>query len=428
VHTPPLQSRIVAAVLAVGSLVLLAVHVFVYVNLRVSLEDNLDDVLAQRAAIAQRFALRAADTDLVADLTEAGIPALIVTTDGREFESDPLSDRTGTNVPDAVPGPYVSRTDPLPDGAEVTVYASRRGVDDTLRRLVLLQIAASVIALATATILIGVVTRRALAPLKEVARTAERTAAGHGGERLRPDRPDSELGRMATAFDEMLDSLEAAMAAREAASARTRQFLDDAAHQLRTPIASIRASVDALEYETDPDQRRRLTDILIRETGRAGRLVTGLLRVARLDEDAPLAPTPTDLVALCRHEIDRIAALAPHLTIDIDTGGHDAVAADLDIEVVREALANILDNARRHARSRITVTVTPPATIVVTDDGPGVPAEHREQVFDRFVSLDRHGGSGLGLAIARTLARLHGGDLHVSDEGFVLRLGDAAAA
>jgi two-component system, OmpR family, sensor kinase len=97
----------------------------------------------------------------------------------------------------------------------------------------------------------------------------------------------------------------------------------------------------------------------------------------------------------------------------------------LDEDGSREALANLLDNARRHARSRIEVAVAPTATelvLRVVDDGPGVPPGEEERIFERFVSIDDRGGAGLGLPIARATARTQGGDLRVADGGFELRL------
>ncbi len=164
---------------------------------------------------------------------------------------------------------------------------------------------------------------------------------------------------------------------------------------------------------------------LIREVARAGRVLHSLLRIARLDQGRPPERQPTDLMALLDDEVERAAALAPALAI---TSRHEGAAVDrvlLDADDVRELLANLLDNARRHAEERIVVTVTATEqelSVRVADDGPGVAEEARHRVFERFSSLDGHGGSGLGLPIARGIARAHGGDLVYDGEAFVLTL------
>jgi two-component system, OmpR family, sensor kinase len=159
------------------------------------------------------------------------------------------------------------------------------------------------------------------------------------------------------------------------------------------------------------------------EATRIGHLTTELLQVARIDEGTRLARTDVDLVDACRHEAQRAAALAPHLAIEV-TGDDDAVVS-ADRRAVTDVLANLVDNARRHARGTVSLTVRSEggvATVEVRDDGPGLTPEDRERAFQRFASLDGHGGSGLGLPIAQGLARAHGGDVVYEDGAFVVRL------
>lgn len=160
---------------------------------------------------------------------------------------------------------------------------------------------------------------------------------------------------------------------------------------------------------------------------------TPLLTLARLDQGVAPEPVPTDLAALCHDEVERAASLAPHLTVACHD--HDAAGANgpwwLDPSGTREIVANLLDNARRHARSRIDVEVAvhprddgSPERLAlrIADDGPGLPADAVDRIFERFVSLDGRGGSGLGLPIAQTLARAQGGELSYEDGSFVLEL------
>jgi signal transduction histidine kinase len=219
----------------------------------------------------------------------------------------------------------------------------------------------------------------------------------------------------------MLDAQERALASAREAEARSRRFLADAAHQLRTPVAGVRAASEALLHNPQPDEQDRLVAHLAREATRTGRLLDGLLRVAQLDRGATPVRRPTDLVALLAEEVERQQALAPSLAIELDTAG-DAVCP-VDADALREAVANLLDNARRHATDRITVRLRVAggqALVRVADDGPGLAAGTEEAVFDRFASLDDRGGSGLGLPIARGIARAHGGEVVWRDGAFEL--------
>lgn len=426
-ETPPLQSRVTVAGAAIVTGLLLAVAAFLYVSMRAELESNLEEVLDARAAIAVGLARDVGSAPELAErLTSLGIPGSVTGPDGTVAKADPPLPRFSQGgVPTTVPRPRVSRTVALPDGGSVTVEATRAGVDRTLRRLLLLEAIAVVVAVVLAAVLIGRSTRAALRPLRQVAATAERTAAGRSGERLHPDRPDTELGRLAVAFDDMLDALQLALDEAVAGEDRTRRFLADAAHQLRTPITGIRASVETLLREDDAERRDRLMGTIVRETGRMARLVTALLRIAHLDQGRPPDRTPTDFVVLVEDELERARDLAPHLELVLDVRSPPASELTLDAPEVREALGNILDNARRHARRRIEVTVraTDDEVVVhVADDGPGVDAAAHDLVFQRFTTLDGAGGSGLGLPIARGVMRAHGGDVTYQDDGFCIRL------
>jgi len=228
----------------------------------------------------------------------------------------------------------------------------------------------------------------------------------------------------ADTLESTLRSLEEALKAAQASEARCRRFLADAAHQLRTPIAGIRACSETLLRGAPPDQRDHLLLDVVRETARASRVMTGLLRIARADDDGALRFTACDVAAVCADEVARCRAVAPALDVDLRTPVGHQFRPVLDANVVREVLANLLDNARRHAVRRIEVIIKVSegdVEIHVRDDGPGIPADAVERAFERFISLDGHGGSGLGLPIARDLAQAHGGDLTYDGE-FVLCL------
>jgi signal transduction histidine kinase len=223
----------------------------------------------------------------------------------------------------------------------------------------------------------------------------------------------------------------------DGSGSRDRRFMDDVAHQLRTPLATIRSSVEALFREDDPAVRERLEAGVLRESARAEQVLGALLTLARLDERTPsAAAVATDLVALCLDEVGRQQSLAPGLTVRCEATDLVTGTWLLDPAGTREILANLLDNARRHARSLIVVRPAlvhdGPATatieLQVRDDGPGVPPEFEAQLFTRFAALDGLGGSGLGLAIARALARAQGGDVIHRGAAFVVRLPARAVA
>jgi len=206
------------------------------------------------------------------------------------------------------------------------------------------------------------------------------------------------------------------------AELRGREFLAFAAHQLRTPIAAIRSTADALLVSDDegPDHEE-LLGAIASESARAGRLVNSLLRIARLDQHEPLPLRRADLVALVEAEVQRVQARTRG--IEWSVGAGDALEVSCNPDALGEAVAALLDNAQRHARGHVRVLVRAgegTAEVSVHDDGPGLPAGKAAAAFERFVTLDGRGGSGLGLPIARGIAEAHGGSLHYADGCFTL--------
>jgi signal transduction histidine kinase len=215
-------------------------------------------------------------------------------------------------------------------------------------------------------------------------------------------------------------ALSAGVAARQ-----RREFLAYAAHQLRTPLAGIRASTDALLVGGATSQQERLLVNLSREADRAGKLLTSLLQMARVDQGEVPAAQPIDVVELCESEVDRARPGGNGVTTGLVLRNGRPERVLLSGEATKNALANLLDNARRHAQGHVTVEIGVTAStieIAVADDGPGLPEGTGERVFERFVSLDGEGGSGLGLPIARGLIEAQGGQLVYEDRRFVIRM------
>jgi signal transduction histidine kinase len=210
------------------------------------------------------------------------------------------------------------------------------------------------------------------------------------------------------------------------AEQHSREFLAFAAHQLRTPLAGISASVDALMFDSARAAERE--DLLVRlgaETARAGRLIHSLLRVARLDQHEDMPRRPTDLGALVQGEVDRMTRARPSVAWTTQLADGDT-ELDCNPDAVAEAVTNLLDNAGRHAHSWVTVAVRSARDVVeisVQDDGPGLPRGGEHLAFERFVSLDGLGGTGLGLPIAQGIIEAQGGGSLLYEAGsFVIRL------
>ena len=235
---------------------------------------------------------------------------------------------------------------------------------------------------------------------------------------------------MAETLDASLAALQRAADEARKSAAVTQRFLADAAHQLRTPVAGIRACAETLLRGAGPSDADRLLTTMVRETSRAGRLIAALLDIARLDQGAPAPVEAVDVAALCAEEVERLVLLAPQLEVRLDLRTPPPGPLLLDPVGCREILSNLGDNALRHARTSITVVVDgrgDELLLRVEDDGPGVAVDQQRLVFERFVSLDAGGGSGLGLPIARAHARALGGDL-AYDAGFVVSVPARPAA
>ncbi|HST66722.1 MAG TPA: ATP-binding protein [Mycobacteriales bacterium] len=252
------------------------------------------------------------------------------------------------------------------------------------------------------------VTGRALRPVEAL----RRGAAGLSGPgRLPVPRAQDEIRRLAETLNEMLGRL-------DAAGARQRAFVSDAAHELRSPLASARTQLEvAAVVDAGTPAGALATDVLL-DVERLGRLVDDLLLLARLDE-APRRPrVAVDLHALATDVVGRYAAARVPVTLD---PCESSCVVSAEAGAVRRVLVNLIDNAVRHARSSVRVSVGP-ARLCVTDDGPGIPAADRERVFDRFTRLDTDrgrisGGAGLGLAIVRELVTANGGTVTLGDAG-----------
>jgi heavy metal sensor kinase len=272
--------------------------------------------------------------------------------------------------------------------------------------------------------------RRALAPIEGMARRAREINADQLHARLVAPDPNDELGHMAAAFNDTLARLERSFE-------QLRRFTSDAAHELRTPLTAIRSVGEVgLRTEAGAEHYREVIASMLEEVSRLTRLVDGLLAVARADAgQVQLERTGVAVLELARDVAAFLEALAEEKGLILSVEGDDSVLVSGDRLVLRQVLVNLLDNAIKYspAGGRVAVRVLcdgeGQAAIEVEDSGPGIAAEHRERVFDRFYRVDEArsreaGGVGLGLAMAKWGAEAHGGrlDLVSGDSGCRFRL------
>jgi signal transduction histidine kinase len=271
-------------------------------------------------------------------------------------------------------------------------------VRDVLSESLLVLVVAVPVALAAAGIATWLAVRSSLRPVD--AMSAAAIAHGDTTEPPRLPVPDSddEIARLAVALNAMLDQL-------HQASEAQRAFVADAAHELRSPVASIQTQLDvALSIPTSKAQWSHVAASVRADVSRLAELVEDLLLLARLDAAAPQR--------MDRVDIRRVLEVAG-----------EPLWVDADRSTLRRAYDNVIVNADRHARGKVTVEcAVRDGLVVVTvdDDGDGVPAADRERVFERWVRLDEgrtrdQGGVGLGLPLARSIVRSHGGDVTLGE-------------
>ncbi|HLS00190.1 HAMP domain-containing histidine kinase [Mycolicibacillus parakoreensis] len=309
------------------------------------------------------------------------------------------------------------------------------GVDATAIRVLLIFAVVTAAALAVATTAGLLLIRRALAPLNRVAQTAGEVVnlpldRGEVALPVRVGEPDTdtrtEVGRLGSAVNRMLDHIAAALTSRQASETRVRQFVADASHELRTPLTAIRGYTElARRLQPGTTAVPEVSHALSRvssETERMTRLVEDLLLLARLDSGRPLQRAPVDLSRLAVDAVRDAHIAGPDHEWKLDLPAEPVVVPG-DEERLRQVLTNLLGNARIHTAAGTTVTTRLAAdgeytVLQVADDGPGIPAALGAEVFERFArgdtSRSRRGGStGLGLAIAAAIVKAHGGTITV---------------
>ncbi len=352
-------------------------------------------------------------------------------------DPDPLPDVSGLSAEDlaADAGSFVE----LPEGGgggttRALVVETGDGyrlvgesLDDlsaTTDRIILVTVITAIVAAVGGSLVAWLLLRRAFAPVDRMVATAGTIASGDLSHRVEHPETTTELGRLGAALDEMLTRLETADAARARDAARLREFVDDASHELRTPITTISGYADLYAeggVEPGPQLERAMTRIQ-EASHRADRLVEDLLALARLDRDVGVRQETVDLAEVAAAAAEDARLSFPQ-DLRLDTVGPVLVTGDRDH--LRQALDNLLSNARAYAPESTPIEIWvralgTDAEVAVVDHGPGVPPELRDRVFERFVRADdsrarSSGGAGLGLAIVAGVAEAHGGGVELTD-------------
>jgi len=315
--------------------------------------------------------------------------------------SGPFGQATASRPPYAVP-------------VEVRMGRNASSVTHTTRRI--WGVLAIGVLLGTALALIAgvAVGQRAMRPVKRMTSTARHIARTRDLDAKMPTpQVNDEIAELAGTLQDMLDELAVAQAKVDASLQSQRDFIADASHELRTPLTSVQANLELLSLTTQGEDREAVASAL-RSSRRMKLLVSDLLLLARMDAQRQVTRAPIELDRAILEAIDELEPQIGDHALDIDV---DPVTVDGVRDELVRMVANLVGNALRHTPDGTTIRVRLRADgargeLVVEDDGPGIPAELRERIFERFVRRggESAGSTGIGLAIVRAAAQHHGGD------------------
>ncbi len=453
-----LRARLIALVLAVAAVALVAVDVILPLNVRSAMVADRDRSLTGVVSSLPRF-LRINPVSL-AQITSSNplrgeIGWTVVSAEGigqvmvrpaRDPNGNPA---VGQNPPTAAPDTVldgsgssaqyrilaVRTTD---DGVRSTGYlVAWSPLDDvttTMRQLIFLELLVTGVLLVLLGFLASLIIRRELRPLEAMANTADDIAGGELDRRVAPGDPSTEVGRLGTAFNGMLDGIGGLLIEQQRNEARVRQFVADASHELRTPVAAVRGYSELYRAGMLPTEAAvaKAMDRMGFEARRMGGLVEDLLTLIKADAERTMEHEPVDLAQLLVGVVDDAAVIDDARTWRLAGTARPTIVVG-DRLRLHQLFANLLSNVRTHTPpgSTATVSVLPgqhEVAVTVTDDGPGVSDQALPRLFDRFFRADEsrsrgNGGSGLGLSIVAAIVRSHGGRIlasHAAGRGLAM--------
>ena len=438
-----------AATVAVAIFLAIAAVAFALIQ-RQQLESSLTDAAREQAShVVAQVARVGADADLGAGGDQSLVQ--IIASDGSVLAASPAIDGEPAVVA-ARPGPdqvQTIRTDELPIGEGETFVVVAHGTDSPEGPVVVVvaqslelvgqstAVVVRLLVIGYPIVLIGValtsywLVGRALHPVEAIrSRVADIEGNATLSARVPVPPGSDEITNLATTMNAMLQRL-------QSASETQRRFVADASHELRSPLATIRAAHEVSALHPDQSSPEATTRDVLAELDRVDTLVADLLLLARADERGlTLRRVDVDLDDLVRAEAARPRRQGkPTVTLHAPP-----VRVQGDPDNLARAVRNLVDNAVRHATSTVAIRLSADDTsarIEIEDDGPGIPTADHDRVFERFVRLDESrartsGGTGLGLAIAREIAHAHGGTLTLENgrpgARFVLNLPTSAQA
>ncbi len=368
-----------------------------------------------------------ADSELESDAIEGNYPAATGAAASGDVRSgvetvngSPVGETAFPVAGDVPGGKGPAAEDPAATAGPGWVIVLSTPLDDVEANVALIRrqtLIAGGIALAASLLAAFVVAGYHTRRLRRLEEAAERVAQGDFTVPI-PVGSHDEVGQLAETLDQMRRRLRGLESAR-------REFIANASHELRTPIASLGGFIELLDDDPEPDAetRREFVRTMRGQIDRLTKLSTALLDLSRLDADAlSLQSEPVDLAEVAREVASEFAAAAEQhdSAIRVETAAGEEPLAQADRTRTGQILRILIDNALKHTAPgteiAITASTTPPPSpsrtrVTVTDDGPGIETRARERIFERFYTADSVGGSGLGLAIARELARAMSGDV-----------------
>jgi two-component system OmpR family sensor kinase len=465
-----LRARLVALVLALLTVVTLLIGVVTVVALHTSLVDGIDRQLTSAAGRSNTNA-RLGDNDrpptdgdagdhdrdhdgpgflgapgtavgtlgaivengtaeTAGTVTSGGTRAPVSTAAARQLAAVQIGTRPQTLLLDGL-GDYRVVAQRIPDGRVLVTGLPLRAAEQLVTWVAVVVGGAGALLLVVAGVGGGIVVRRTLQPLRQVAATAAqvaRTPLERGqvslDVRVPEADPRTEVGQVSSAVNAMIGHVERSLAVREASEQRVRGFVADASHELRTPLAAIRgyAELTRRSGEAVPDGVARALERVESEAARMTVLVEDLLLLARLDSGRPVASAPVDLTQVVVDALTDAQVAGPEhqWSLSLPDG---PVVVQGDDQRLHQVVANLLANARTHTPAGTAVTAgvrvrDGAAEVEVVDEGPGISPDVLPTVFERFVrgesSRSRaHGSTGLGLAIVSSIVGAHGGSVDV---------------
>jgi signal transduction histidine kinase len=420
----PVRIRVTIAAALVSLAAGLIGSVFFVTMIRKNLEQSVQTSAVQQAQALVAQLRNGATPRQAAISGQDDVVTQVVDADGHIVAGDyasrdhPLALRPGVTEGVRVSGAadsFAVSSMRTSDGGLVVVGRSEEHVDEaseTATTLLLIGVPLGVLLL---TVVVWISIGRALRPVEAMRRQAQAITSEHLHRRLSVPQGSDEIAHLSSTLNEMLDGIDSAQQLQ-------RQFIADASHELRSPLASMRQVMEVAAHYPQTMSAQELALDVLPEEQRMEELVSALLTLARLDDDVMRpARTVVDLDEIVLAEVSRARRDAQGPKVHV--ARMDAVQVRGNAVLLAQAVRNLLSNAVRHGVSRVDVSLVDDESrvgLVVEDDGNGIPPDQREKIFERFVRLDEarnrdQGGSGLGLAIVRKVVSVAGGEVVVDD-------------